>query len=960
MRSLNLTMVGWALAAALMVSSGLAASGQSNGAPPQGSSDPLEVVKTNGDVRVKLNFQDAPLQTVLEYLSETAGLTIVSDETLSDSRMTVISRQPIPLNEAVALINSILKERGLTTVLTGRTLKVVTLARAKKENIPVLTGRDPNAVVAGDNVVTYVIPVAHVTATALKDNLEALRPEYASIEANEDGNALIITDTTANIKRLMQIVVALDTHMASVAEIRVFRLTNATASSTATLINNIFQQQAQGTNRNRTNNRAGAMGGGPFEMMMQMRGGDRGGRGATPGGTSQTGQAGGSMNVQLIAAADEQTNSVVVRGPSEALMLVEEIIESLDDKTAKVADVRVFQLRYADAMNTADVINQLFNQSQSTSSSRNRSSRNAGGGDMGPMMFRGPFGGPGGETQAEGATMVQVTAAADSRTNTVVVTGPEAVLKVVEGVIAKLDSPIANVADVKVFHLQYADATNTAELINEVFGQQSSSSSRSSRNSQQNQQISFQRGGMMGGMMGGRGGMMGGQTGQTAGGGGSISDVSVIASADSRTNSVVVSGPPETLEIIAQIIKELDENPEQERRIFVYPLENANATNLMTILNNLFTQMAALQAQGTGSRGTQQFQRQTARGATGQAAGGATSGSSDSDDLSEETYFEADPNTNSLLCMTSTKNYEKIKPIIEELDRPVGQVLIKVLFAEVTHSNTVDLGTEFSMLNVRNDGGSTQSIGVFGKPTTLGTEGGISSPTGLSIRTLQGDLDFTLRALQETGKLNVLSRPYVLTRNNQTATITVAEEVPIPTGTTTVAGQSQVTINYRSDIGIVLEVTPSINRKGLVNMTVVPKITTRSAEKVQVSETLSAEAFSTRSASTRVAVLDGQTIVIGGLIEDQVSESVKKVPLLGDIPVAGMLFRRTINNKSKTELLIFLTPYVAEMPEALVPIAEHERSLSNIDKDPEASKLFQRHIEAMKGPAKTATESDDK
>jgi len=666
------------------------------------------------------------------------------------------------------------------------------------------------------------------------------------------------------------------------------------------------------------------------------------------------------MNVQLIAAADEQTNSVVVRGPSEALMLVEEIIESLDDKTAKVADVRVFQLRYADAMNTADVINQLFNQSQSTSSSRNRSSRNAGGGDMGPMMFRGPFGGPGGETQAEGATMVQVTAAADSRTNTVVVTGPEAVLKVVEGVIAKLDSPIANVADVKVFHLQYADATNTAELINEVFGQQSSSSSRSSRNSQQNQQISFQRGGMMGGMMGGRGGMMGGQTGQTTGGGGSISDVSVIASADSRTNSVVVSGPPETLEIIAQIIKELDENPEQERRIFVYPLENANATNLMTILNNLFTQMAALQAQGTSSRGTQQFQGQTARGATGQAAGGATSSSSDSDDLSEETYFEADPNTNSLLCMTSTKNYEKIKPIIEELDRPVGQVLIKVLFAEVTHSNTVDLGTEFSMLNVRNDGGSTQSIGIFGKPTTLTTEGGISSPTGLSIRTLQGDLDLTLRALQETGKLNVLSRPYVLTRNNQTATITVAEEVPIPTGTTTVAGQTQVTVDYRSDIGIVLEVTPSINRKGLVNMTVVPKITTRSAEKVQVSETLSAEAFATRSASTRVAVLDGQTIVIGGLIEDQVSESVKKVPLLGDIPVAGMLFRRTTTSKSKTELLIFLTPYVADMPEALVPIAEHERSLSNIDRDAEASKLFQKHMEAMKGPAKTATESDDK
>ncbi len=99
--------------------------------------------------------------------------------------------------------------------------------------------------------------------------------------------------------------------------------------------------------------------------------------------------------------------------------------------------------------------------------------------------------------------------------------------------------------------------------------------------------------------------------GQTTQGGSSssTSDVSVVASADSRTNSVVVSGPPETLEIIAQVIKELDENPEQERRIFVYALENANATNLMTILNNLFTEMAALESAGHQlASGGQQFQ----------------------------------------------------------------------------------------------------------------------------------------------------------------------------------------------------------------------------------------------------------------------------------------------------------------------------------------------------------------
>ncbi|MEN6578079.1 MAG: secretin N-terminal domain-containing protein [Phycisphaerales bacterium] len=942
MRSLKIILVGLVLAAAFILVPGDTAAQESSDSPPPAKTEPIEVVKTNGDTKIKLNFQDTPLQTVLEYLSETAGLTIVSNEPLTNTRMTVISRQPIVLDEALGLINSILKESGLTTVLTAKTLKVVTLTNAKKENLRVLTGNDPNAVVAGDEVVTYVIPVAHVTATALKTNLEALRPEYASIEANEDGNALIITDTTANIKRLMQIVKALDTHMSSVAEIRVFRLVNADATVTANLINELFEQQAQGGTSSR--NRQGNRGGNPFEMMMQMRGGDRGG----PGGQSQTGQAGGSMNVQVVAAADDQTNSVVVRGPTDAMEIVQGVIESLDDTSAKVADVRVFQLRYADATNVADVINQVFGDQSSSSSSRS--------GGMGGMQFRGPMGGMPGMMQSEQTTSsVGVVAAADSMTNTVVVTGPDAILTVIESVIEKLDAKIPNVADVKVFHLQYADATDTAELINEVFGEQSSSSSssRSSRNSQ-SQQVMFGRGGMMGGP----GGMMGGQQSS----GSSISDVSVIASADSQTNAVVVSGPAETLTIVAQVVKELDVNPEQERRIFVYPLENANATNLMTILNNLFTEMAALEAEGTSSRtGGQQFQGggQTSRAGT---TGGASSSSSDSsDDLSDETYFEADPNTNSLLCMTSTKNYEKIRPIIEELDKPVGQVLIKVLFAEVTHSDGLDLGTEFSMLNMRDSGGSTQTIGIFDKGDTLTTMANETSTTGLAIRTLEGDLDLTLRALQETQKLNVLSRPYVLTRNNQTATITVAEEVPIPESETTSGSIGSTTsFTYRKDIGIVLEVTPSINRKGLVNMTVVPQITTRTGETVQISESLKPAVFATRSASTQVAVANGQTIVIGGLIEDQVSETVKKIPLLGDIPLAGALFRRTVSEKSKTELLIFLTPHVAKTPEDLTPISEIEKSQSTLDKNEDIAEIYKRHMDAMEAHPTPATADPNK
>lgn len=242
------------------------ASGSSQPATP-----PVEAVPGNGDMKIKLNFQDTPLQTVLEYLSETAGLTIVSDTPIVDGRMTVISRQPISLPEAVSLINSVLKEKNLTTVLNGKVLKVVTLENAKKESVPVLSGRDPDAVVAGDDVVTYVIPVTYVTARALRENLLALIPEYASLEANEDGNALIVTDTTANIKRLMKIVVALDTHMATASEIRVFRLVNADATSAANMINTMFQQNQSGS-RNRGNS-GGRQGGNFFDMMRDRFGG---------------------------------------------------------------------------------------------------------------------------------------------------------------------------------------------------------------------------------------------------------------------------------------------------------------------------------------------------------------------------------------------------------------------------------------------------------------------------------------------------------------------------------------------------------------------------------------------------------------------------------------------------------------------------------------------------------------
>jgi type II secretion system protein D len=910
-------------------------------APAHGSSisetsevQPREAVEPNaggvGRTELLLNFQEAPIRTVLDYLSRQAGLAIVSDVSL-DGAITLINRQPIGVDRAIALINSVLRDKDLVALRVGRTLKVLSLSKARTVGgLPVTSDHDLDGIDGGDDVVTHILTVRYVDASALRQNLLPLLPETASIEANRDGNALIITDTTANIKRVMKIVESLDGRMASVSEIKVFRLTRAQAGSTAQLINSIFQQdQPQAASRS---GRQGGQGGrGGYDMMTMGGPGGRGGRGFDqdqPQTTSN--QPTTAANARVVAAADERSNAVVVRGPAEALKIVAGVIAGLDDSTAVVAGVRVFQMRYADALNVAQVINQLFGQTRTSSNTPQNNM---------PIFMRRGGGFPAMDAQPNaGGTTLQVTAAADSRTNTVVVTGPDSVLDVVEETVKKLDAQIPNVVDVKVFHLQYADATNTATLINEVFGVSRSTSRSTSRNNQQNQAVTFGFGGR-GGMMGGP--MMGNQPAATD----TSSDITVVASEDTRTNSVVVSGPSETLKIVADIVADLDQNPEQERRIFVYPLKNALASNLMTVLNDLFAQMRTLNQQGTTGRTSQQFAAATtgARGPTAAGGGATTAATVSSDttngnnDLSDETYFEADTTTNSLLVLTSTKNYTRVKPIIDDLDKPVGQVLIKVLFAEITHTSSVDLGTEFSMINLRDSGGSTTTSTVFGTPGA-----------GLSVHTVEGDLDITLSALQKVGKLNVLSRPYVLTSNNQAATMSVAQEVPIPTGSTTVAGQTQTTVEYRTDIGIVLTVTPQVNPDGLVNMTINPKITTIGADKVKVSETLDALTFATRSATTKVAVHDGQTIVIGGLIEDQVTDTIGKVPLLGDVPLLGVLFSRTIHDKSKTELLIFLTPLVAQEARHLTAISSLEQNGTELSSDKEASEAFKRHVQAMR------------
>lgn len=293
-----------------------------------------------------------------------------------------------------------------------------------------------------------------------------------------------------------------------------------------------------------------------------------------------------------------------------------------------------------------------------------------------------------------------------------------------------------------------------------------------------------------------------------------------------------------------------------------------------------------------------------------------------------DALIEFDRETRSLIIITDEETNVHIDQVIKQLDRPKPQVLIKVVFVEVTHRDDLDVGIEGSLgyTQETRDGELQSNYGSL-LSATLRSQGGF--------QILDSDFSVTARAMAEAGNFEVLSRPSILTRNNQEATITVGEEVPfIRDSRITDQGDQINTVEYE-DIGIILTVTPFITSDGLVEMIVAPEISTRTDEAIRISNDVEYPVFAKRSAETVVVTGNGKTVVIGGLMERNKRETVRKVPLLGDIPLLGWAFRRKIKEDTKTELLIFLTPYVVNQPEELERLTREETDQTEFNPIPD-------------------------
>jgi general secretion pathway protein D len=344
----------------------------------------------------------------------------------------------------------------------------------------------------------------------------------------------------------------------------------------------------------------------------------------------------------------------------------------------------------------------------------------------------------------------------------------------------------------------------------------------------------------------------------------------------------------------------------------------------------LILSAASALAQGTNQGG---------RGGTGGATGGGgfTGGGGNTGTRSYQNttmvgdaMITSDVDTRRLIVVTDEATNENIKKIIASLDKPKPQVLINVVFLQVTHGDNFDLGAEARYqgpisIKTNPEGIATTNFGIESQRRVDSTF------YGAFYQLIGRDVNATIHALSSVTKTEILSRPSILTRSNQQATILVGQQVPLLETSTTNNNSNNITstINYR-DVGIILRVTPFITAEGLVEMIVSPEISSLSATTVSIPGSGTAPVIDRRSADTVVVTPSDRTIVIGGLISSQKNDTDNKVPILGDIPIIGNAFKRKRRDDTKTELLIFLTPHVIMNPEDLAKVSDNERANVNL------------------------------
>jgi general secretion pathway protein D len=446
----------------------------------------------------------------------------------------------------------------------------------------------------------------------------------------------------------------------------------------------------------------------------------------------------------------------------------------------------------------------------------------------------------------------------------------------------------------------------------------------------------------------------------------------VTVLAEPSSNSLLIRAQtPARANLVRTLIAKLDQPSSTPGNIHVVYLKNANSTNLARTLLGV---AAPADQQVAGTPAALQNQQQTGSRPVGTAPSrpltGAPAAPTPVSGQVGGAQIQADPATNTLIIIAPDVVYRNLRTVIDQLDMRRAQVFIESLIVEVTSDQAAEFGIQWQG-GLGHLQASGNGAGVFGG-TNFGTTGqnifGIAqnpatAGAGLNIGIARGtitlpgigqvaNLQFLARALERNSKANILSTPNILTLDNEEARIIVGQNVPFVTGQfVTPASAGAATVNpfqtvERRDVGITLRVRPQISESGTIKMVIYQEVSS-----VQDTPSPAGIITNMRAIETNVLVDDGAIVVLGGLVQDSVTNSTDKVPLLGDLPLVGALFRYETRRQQKTNLMVFLRPFIVRDDNDVRGVTadryERMRLLEEATKPPQSSVLPNMEAPAM-------------
>lgn len=838
-------------------------SGNNEGGPWVPSEPLHDTSGTNKD-DVQLSFQGANIDMVIQWLAQTTGKTVIKHPQVN-CQLNITSSKKVSKREAINIVYRALALEGYTAIETSESIMIVPEGKEPRMS-PEVIGSSQKEIPEGRERLTKVFSLNHIQAAALKEKVQAALSDKATVTLDEHANQIIISDYNDNLRVASELIKALDTDRPQDVAVRILPLKHMSAIDLAKELAPLYQKMT----------------------------------GKTP-------------DTSIDVAADDRSNSLIVFSSEADFNALEKIISALDTDEANEKVMKTFALKNADA---EDVAKQLEDLGQNDNNDNRY-----------PFFFYGSG------SNSRGSKKMSVVA--DRRRNAVIVQAPPAEMDDIVKMIDELDEPVpSDSLAPRIYRLKYVSAVDMEDVLNELFMKKQQSRSYWD-------------------YVFGDGGDSSSQSSQDAG---RLYGKVRITSEPYSNAILVTSNSKENLAVVENVLQQLDSPSEAGESTLDVPLMYAKAAVVARNINILFAKNGSpplrpatqQQQNNNNPNGAQQQQQQGDSsqnaflleqevkeegyypwlgGQPDNARGGDRNTPRPVSDLVGRVRAVADERGNALLISANVHYMPQVLKLINELDAPSDQVLIEARIVEVSSDYLDKIGVRWSPdgnkvftaddydNSILAHGSGTYQKG-FGGLTTVNnpaaSSGSLLSPANLLAQMRSGvvdstvNIDYLVQFLRKTTDATVLGEPQININDNETGRLFVGQQVPILNAQNNPAlGGTSQTFSYK-DVGVILEVTPHINSTGDVDL----RIHAESSTVVPGQIVLGGAVFDTRNFQTDLTAKNGQTLVLGGIIQRQISDTLRKTPILGSIPGLGWAFKKRDKTTQEVELMVFLRPRV--------------------------------------------------